>query len=31
MDIDLSNQASGVYFIHIKNSETYMSKKIVKN
>jgi thermitase len=31
VDIDLSNQANGVYFIHIKNSETFMSKKIVKN
>ncbi len=31
MDIDLSSQPSGVYFIHIKNSETYMSKKIIKN
>ena len=31
MDIDLSSQPSGVYFIHIKSNETYMSKKIIKN
>jgi thermitase len=31
MDIDLSNQPNGIYFIHIKNSENYISKKIIKN
>lgn len=31
MDIDLSSHPSGVYFIHIKSNEIYMSKKIIKN
>ena len=31
IDIDLSSQPTGVYFIHVKNSDVYMSKKIVKN
>jgi thermitase len=31
IDVDLSSQPTGVYFIHIKNSDVYMSKKVVKN
>jgi thermitase len=31
MDIDISSQPTGIYFIHLKNSETFMTKKVVKN
>ena len=30
MDIDMSTQPNGLYFIHVKNNEFFMNKKIVK-
>ena len=30
MDIDMSTQPKGIYFLHVNNQEVFMNKKIVK-